>query len=348
MSHSHSLCPYGSNRVITPKNTLPQNADKLDNSLPINLNEILIDVEYLNIDAASFRQMSTACHNSKQGIELIIKNTVSERGKQHNPVTGSGGMLLGTVKEIGSKYPNHKKFIVGERIVSLVSLTLTPLFLKEINILDLDKDQAKVSGHAIFPPTSNLARVPKNIPLKVILALFDVAGAPAQTLQLVQQDHNVIIVGGGGKSGLLCAMAARDQLGTTGKLIAIEPNKEAAARLDALNICDVILEIDAQNPLMCKDAIAEITKNHLGDIVINCTNAPDTEMSCVLMTNNQGTVYFFSMATDFAKVALGAEGVSSTAKLLIGNGYYPNNEMISLALLERHENLFNLFHTLYS
>ena len=46
---------YGTHRVISPKGVLPQPADKLDNNMDeIYDNEILIDVQTLNIDSASF------------------------------------------------------------------------------------------------------------------------------------------------------------------------------------------------------------------------------------------------------------------------------------------------------
>ena len=51
----------------------------------------------------------------------------SERGKQHNPVTGSGGMFIGYVREIGERLRDRIDLKAGDRIASLVSLTLTPL-----------------------------------------------------------------------------------------------------------------------------------------------------------------------------------------------------------------------------
>ncbi|MGC8867642.1 MAG: L-erythro-3,5-diaminohexanoate dehydrogenase, partial [Elusimicrobiales bacterium] len=48
-------CPFGSHRVIEPKNVLPQPALKLDNSMDHMWdNEIMVDVSVLNIDSASF------------------------------------------------------------------------------------------------------------------------------------------------------------------------------------------------------------------------------------------------------------------------------------------------------
>ncbi|HPV55781.1 MAG TPA: L-erythro-3,5-diaminohexanoate dehydrogenase, partial [Tenuifilaceae bacterium] len=46
---------YGTHRVIEPKGVLPQPANKIDNNMDeIYDNEILIDVQTLNIDSASF------------------------------------------------------------------------------------------------------------------------------------------------------------------------------------------------------------------------------------------------------------------------------------------------------
>ncbi len=48
---------YGAHRVLEPKGLLPQAAQKIDNTMTLYDNEILIDVSALNIDAASFRQL---------------------------------------------------------------------------------------------------------------------------------------------------------------------------------------------------------------------------------------------------------------------------------------------------
>ena len=61
-------------------------------------------------------------------IEAHILDLVARRGKHHNPVTGSGGMLIGRVVEVGPRFPVREKPVqVGDRIATLVSLSLTPL-----------------------------------------------------------------------------------------------------------------------------------------------------------------------------------------------------------------------------
>ena len=58
----------GTHRVIEPKGALPQAAKVLDNRLPIHPSEILIEVEVLNVDAASFTQMKEASHKDADGV----------------------------------------------------------------------------------------------------------------------------------------------------------------------------------------------------------------------------------------------------------------------------------------
>ena len=64
---------YGTHRVISPKGGLPQPADKLDNNMDeIYDNEILIDVQTLNIDSASFTQISNQAGGDKAKIAEIM------------------------------------------------------------------------------------------------------------------------------------------------------------------------------------------------------------------------------------------------------------------------------------
>src|SRR6476646_8920971 len=95
---------YGLTRVVGEKGVLPQRAQKLDPSLPLRDDELLIDVESLNIDAASFKQIKESVGGDVDKISETIQRIVKERGKMQNPVTGSGGMLIGRVREVGARH----------------------------------------------------------------------------------------------------------------------------------------------------------------------------------------------------------------------------------------------------
>ena len=96
-------CQFGTHRVIEPKGVLPQPAWKIDNTMKLYDNEILVDVERLNIDAASFTEIKKRANYDEAIIRQLILELVTERGKHHNPNTGSGGMFIGRVREIGTK-----------------------------------------------------------------------------------------------------------------------------------------------------------------------------------------------------------------------------------------------------
>ena len=93
--------PYGTHRVISPKGVLPQPADVIDNTMEIYDNEVLIDVKTLNIDSASFTEIERRSEGDVEKIKETMLGIVAKAGKHKNPWTGSGGMLIGTVKEVG-------------------------------------------------------------------------------------------------------------------------------------------------------------------------------------------------------------------------------------------------------
>jgi len=333
--------------VIAPAKALPQNAQKIDNSLPIYDNEILIDVDTLNIDSASFRQMKDACKGDMEAVKKMILGIVKERGKQQNPVTGSGGMLLGKVKELGKSYPSNRGLKVGDSVASLVSLSLTPLHIEKIIEIFPERDQVKIKGHAVLFESGVLAKIPSDFNSTLALAILDVAGAPAQAKRLVKPKQNVVIIGAGGKSGSICCAVARNILGKTGKLIAIQPSKKGCDRIRALGYCDEILQVDACDAVGCMRAVEEVTNGEMADLVINCAPVEDTEMSSIMTAKNDGVVYFFTMATSFTKAALGAEGIGSDAHLIIGNGYAPNHAEIALDVVRKEPKLRELFEKQY-
>ncbi|MED4584112.1 L-erythro-3,5-diaminohexanoate dehydrogenase [Brevibacillus choshinensis] len=321
-------CPYGSHRVLEPVDVLPQAAWKLEHSLPIYPNELLIDVEMLNIDAASFRQMREQAR-TEDGIAELIIQTVRDRGKQHNPVTGSGGMLIGTVREVGEGWTGN--VAVGSKIATLVSLSLTPLNLEQIHSINLNTCQVRVTGQAILFESGLFAVLPADLPQDFALSILDVAGAPAQTAKLVQAGDTVLIIGAGGKSGLLCLYEAKKRVGVTGKVIALAYDEQDYERIARSQLADVILVGDARQTLAILHKVQVATDGALADLTINCVDVPGTEMSSILCTKDNGTVYFFSMATSFTAAALGAEGAGKDVRMLIGNGYTKGHAEIALA-----------------
>ncbi len=342
-----TLDPYGLRRVVRPAGALPQQADVLDPMLPLGEDELTIEVECLNIDSASFHQISKACEGDLSKIERHILELVATRGKHHNPVTGSGGMLIGTVTAVGPKFPVATKPVkVGDRIATLVSLSLTPLEIRRIKKIHPAIDRVDIEGKAILFASGLFARLPADISDTVALAVLDVAGAPAQTRNLVRENDTVVIVGGGGKSGVLCAFEAKKKSGV--KTIAIEYSDAAIARLKSYSFFDQVIQADARDAVQVLEKVRTATGGRLADVVINVANIPETEMACILSCRPKGIVYYFSMATSFTRAALGAEGVGADVDLRIGNGYTEGHADLSLNLIRESAELRKLFEETYA
>lgn len=339
-------CKYGTHRGIEPAGTLPQPALRLDNNMEIYDNELLIDVKTLNIDSASYTQIRQSCGGDAQKMKDLILSIVAERGKMQNPVTGSGGMLIGTIKEIGEQFPD-KKIKVGDTIATLVSLSLTPLKINKIVHLDPSSDQVDVQAQAILFASGIYAILPPDFPEKLALAALDVAGAPAQVDRLVKEGDTVCIIGGGGKSGILCCYQAMKNVGPTGRVIVVEYSKENARRIADMNLAHHVIVADATNVMDVYHKVIAITGERGCDVTINNVNVPNTEMTSILITKGQGTIYFFSMATSFTKAALGAEGVGKDINLIVGNGYAKGHANLTLNILRESEEIRNLFEKIY-
>lgn len=93
--------------------------------------------------------------------------------------------------------------------------------------------------------------------------------------------------------------------------------------------------------------VMEITGDKGCDVTINNVNVPSTEMTSILITKDNGVVYFFSMATSFSKAALGAEGVGKDINLIVGNGYAKGHAELSLNIIRESETIRELFSKLY-
>ena len=328
---------YGTHRVIEPKGVLTQAAQKIDNNMDeIYSNEILCNVTALNIDSASFTQISDACGGDETKIGEMIMGIVAERGKQQNPVTGSGGMFMGNVAKIGDDLKGKIDLKEGDKIVSLVSLSLTPLKINKIKAIHKEIDRVDVDAQAILFESGIYAKMPEDMPEPLALAALDVAGAPAQARKLPKEGDSVLILGANGKSGVLCGYEAMKKVGPNGKVIGVVRNPKQVADLKELGVYTDIVVADCTRPVDVMEAALAANDGKEYDISICCVNIESCEMSAILPVRDDGLVYFFSMATSFTKAALGAEGIGKDVTMIVGNGYTKDHAEITLGVIREN------------
>ena len=313
-----SLSPLGLHRVIEPPGVLPQAAWRLDADPAIAPDEVRIRVDRLNLDAASYRQIREAYAGDPDKIRAAVLEIIVTRGKMQNP--------LGLVP--------------GQRIATLVSLTLTPLVITDsLSRWDARSEQVPCEGHAILFARSIAAVLPDDLPVPLALAVMDVCGAPALTQRVVRPGSVAVIIGAAGKSGSLSAAAAR-QAGA--KVIGVVPAEAEAALLrEAAGLADEIVIADARDPVGLAGKVA--AAGGPADVTVVCVDVAGCEGGAILSTAPGGTVIFFSMATSFSAAALGAEGLAADVTMLVGNGYVPGHADLALDLIRTTPALRALF-----
>jgi len=208
--------------------------------------------------------------------------------------------------------------------------------------------QVDVEGTAVIFASAPFAKMPSDMNHRLALAALDVAGAAPQVKRLAKPGDTVLILGAGGKSGLLCAVEARARVGTAGKVIGLESHPPYAKELSSFNICDAVIELDARDAVAVRDRVAELTQGECADLTFSCVNVPGCEMAAICATKDRGKVYFFAMSTSFTACALGAEGIGADVDLFIGNGFAAGHADHTLEMLRTDNRLRSVFERRYT
>jgi L-erythro-3,5-diaminohexanoate dehydrogenase len=329
---------FGIHRSIDPPGVLPQQARVIDARAPLAPGEMAVEVEFLNIDSASYKQLRDACGGSAEAMRTRILEIVRRAGKMHNPATGSGGMLVGHVSELGAGRDDPP---VGARIASLVSLTLTPLVLDAVGDVDPESERVPATGRAILFDSGNFAVVPGDLPDEVVLGVLDVCGAPAWMARLARPGSRVVVIGAGGKSGMLAVAQAARLVGPAGRVVGLCWPESTVVR--AKEAGAEALAVDCTDAPAVQDVVRSALGGELADLVFVCANVPGCEGGALLACSDRGRVVFFSMATSFTAAALTAEGLGKPCEMTIGNGFVPGHADLALDLVRSDRRLMEAF-----
>ena len=340
--------PVGLHRVLAPAGVLPQAADRLDVRRELWPDEVRVRVERLNLDAASFRQLERTHAATATRSAQAVLDIVASRGKMQNPETGSGGMLVGTVEEVGPDSPLG--LAVGDRVATLVSLTLTPLVIEDgLARWDGTSEQVPCDGYA--DPVRPLhrrgaARRPAG---RAGAAVMDVCGAPALTARVVAGTSTrrpggswSPSIGGGRASPGSLSLAAAEAAGAGAHASASCPH-ERRGRPARPRRRSPTWSRSPTPATRWRCPTAVDAAGGPADVTVVCVDVPGCEGGAILATADGGTVIFFSMATSFSAAALGAEGLAADVTMLVGNGYVPGHADYALALLRGHAGVRGLF-----
>jgi L-erythro-3,5-diaminohexanoate dehydrogenase len=320
----------GADRVLSPAGALPQPAERLDPAGPCRSYEFEIAVDRLCVDSTSYRSLRERAGADSEAMAARIREIVAERGKLHNPDTESGGVLVGTVSAVGERVSDPPR--EGQPVVTLGSLTTTPLRIERVVALDPDSPQVEVEGVAYVFERAAWAPLPGDLPLPAAVDLLDVCAAASQVRELAPSAGTVCVLGAG-HGGKLALAAARDSM-SSGTLVAVDADPQAVARVRDLGLCDLGVVADLRDPIAAMTRVRGAGMDP-ADLTVVVVNATGCEPAALLLTADRGTVLLFSMATSFQRAALAADGIGTAARMVVGSGYSPDRGSYALDLVRR-------------
>lgn len=315
---------YGWQRVLEPKHVLPTSAWRLDNSRYLMEGELRIDIKRIHLEGTSFREICLEGGYVDDRIKQKIMDIVIRRGKLHNPVTDTGGLLYGVVAEIDPAYPNTKGFKVGDEVICNASLASIPLDIEEIVNIDRAFGQIDVEGYAIISGAMPVIKKPEDLPLNLLMYTLDESGTIYRISSTSVGKKRVLVVGNSLLSNLLFGMAIRKVARDDARIVCLLDHKANSVLkgpgIDRLTkeIFSEVHYVDILKPLEC---LEKIDSDELFDLSVNCVDINGAETINILATKNGGTVVFTNLINNYNIALYITEAISRQLDIRCADGY---------------------------
>ena len=329
---------YGLDRVITPKQVFPAAAWQLDNSRELKNGEIRISIRRLHIEGTSFRQICQESANDEALIKEKIKDIVIKRGKLHNPVTDTGGLLYGVIEQIDPGYENTKNFKIGDEVICNTSLACTPLFIDSIKTIDPNYPQVEAEGYAIILPGVPVIRKPEDLPIDLILYTFNESGTIYNVSKEAVGKQRFAVVGNNMMMNLIYGYTIRISAGADAEIFCIfDRNTEALMEGQAIDelmgyVFNSVSYHNLLKPVGCLKSFAGYAPM---DMVVNCADIPGAETVSIMSAGNGGTVVFANFISNYNMALYITEATSRNLHIQCADGYLEKYDEFDFELVRQ-------------
>lgn len=320
---------YGLDRVLEPKGLGPATAWKLDNRYDLQKKEARINLERIHLEWDNFQQICNSCGFDESKIKAKIFDIIEKRGKLHNPFTGSGGVLIGTIDEIADVNP-HKDLGVGDRIYCITSLSCVPIYIEEIKEIDYHYGQIACSGYAILFEASPVYKLDTDLGERYTLAAVDEAGSLFGVYHITTKSENqsIAIIGRNLFTLVLYAAAVKQAVGFAEKVVAImdvhaqNPFSLEETREILKPLIDEICFVDLTEPVVAYQKLKKSNPEFIGmDEVVVAEDIFGAETLAVELVRPHGDIYFTAVENHYAEAQMVAESMGKIVSMFAFNQY---------------------------
>ena len=326
---------YGTVRVQEPKFVVPTSAWRLDNSRNIRTDEMRVSVERIHLEGTSFSQICSEASNNPDKIRQNIIDIVIRRGKLHNPVTDTGGVLYGRVEAMGDEYVNSAGLKIGDRVICNASITSFPMHIENIGEIDWAYNQIEVKGYAILHSDIPMIKVDDSVPVKQMLFALDESGTLYKLSTILEGKTRFLIVGNNLLSNIIYGYVIRRALGSECEITCVLDKRTGlGVRGDGVDrlvkrVFDQVHMLDILRPVECIRQLGE----SVYDLSVNCAEIPGAETVNIMATKDHGTVLFANLINNLNIALYITESISKSLDILGAEGYTEGYDKFDLKLI---------------
>lgn len=325
---------YGIKRVLEPQHVLPTSAWRLDNSRNIYPDELRVSIKRIHLEG--FKQICTEVNDNEKKIKQQIIDIVIRRGKLHNPVTDTGGLVMGVIEEIGSEYHNLQGLKVGDKIICNVSVASVPMYIEDITSLNKAFNQVEATGYAIVHDLIPLVKIPEDLPLDLMMFTFDQSGTLYRLHQLIGDSKKFLVVGNSMLTNLLYGYVIRREAGPDAEIVCLF-DKRTSMRMVGKGIDELIEkvfnEVHFINILRPMECMRQLNAESLFDFSINCAEIPGAETINILATKPEGTVLFANLINNLNIALYITESMSKPLCVRCAEGYLKEYDIFDMEIV---------------
>lgn len=328
---------YGIKRVLEPQHVLPTSAWKLDNNRNIYPDELKVSIKRIHLEGTGFKQICTESNEDEKKIKQSIIDVVIRRGKLHNPVTDTGGLVMGVVEEIGSEYDNWQNFQIGDMVICNASAASLPMHIENITSIDRAYNQVEANGYVIVHNQIPLVKAPEGVSSEMLMFAFDQSGTLYRLKTLIEGKSKFLIVGNSMLTNLLFGYVIRRELGKDCEITCLLDKKTntkiAGKGIDDLikNVFDEVNYLDILRPIEC---MARLGAESYYDLSVNCAEIPGAETINILATKPKGTVLFANLINNLNIALYITESISKPLDVRGAEGYLEGYDEFDIELVK--------------
>jgi TyrR family helix-turn-helix protein len=327
---------YGMDRVMEPRQVFPTTAWRLDNNREISSDEMRVAIKRVHIEGTSFRQICQESNDNDDAIRQKITDIVIRRGKLHNPVTDTGGLLYGIVEEIGKDYKSDKNLKVGDEVICNTSLASIPIYISKITTIDRAYNQVDAEGYAIIYNPIPIVRKTQGLPVDLLLYTLNESGTLYSVSKAAEVQKNFLVVGNNLMLNLLFGHTIRKAAGPDANIVNVIDKRTntiiQSSKVDLL-VKKTFNETHFVNILRPMEGIKSLKAEGYFDVTVNCADIPGAETLNILATREGGTVFFTNLINNYNIALYITETIARQLDIKCADGYLEKYDEFDLEIV---------------